>query len=251
MPTFNSDGVEIAFERYGQGRPILLIHGFASSGKVNWLDTGWVETLIEAGFAPVTIDNRGHGASEKLYDPDAYSARKMARDAANLIERLGTGPSAVMGYSMGARITAFLSMDAPDKVSAAIFGGLGINMVRGMQNSDEIIEGLLAPSLAEVTDPVGRRFRIFADHTGSDRKALAACLQGSRQAITAEDLREIRIPALVAVGSEDDVAGAPQPLAELLPQGEALVIEHRDHMRATGDKMFKQGALEFLSRIAS
>lgn len=251
MPQFTSDGLEIAYETYGSGTPVLLIHGFASNGKVNWLDTGWVEVLNDAGYQVITIDNRGHGESEKSYDPEVYPARKMARDAAHLIEHLGLGPVPVMGYSMGARISAFLALDFPEHASAVIFGGLGINLVRGMSNSEDIAEALLAPSLADVTHPVGRAFRKFADHTRSDLKALAACVGSSRDKVTEEDVRRIDVPALVVAGSEDDVAGSPEELAALLPQGQAVVIEGRDHMRATGDRKYKQVVLDFLSDLTS
>ncbi len=251
VPHFSSDGIRIAYETYGEGSPILMIHGFASNGRVNWLDTGWVETLTEAGRRVITIDNRGHGQSEKLYNPDLYPARKMAGDAARLIEHLGVGPLPVMGYSMGARISAFLALDRPDLLFAVIFGGLGYNMVTGMSNSARIVAGLLAPSLEDVEDTTGRMFRRFAEHTGSDLKALAACMQSSRDPISEDDVRRIDVPALVAVGSEDEVAGDPQKLADLLPRGEVCVIERRDHMRATGDKMFKQAVLDFLARLTS
>ncbi len=251
MPTFQSEGIEIAYESHGEGPPIILVHGFASNGQVNWVDTGWVEALTEAGYRAITIDNRGHGQSEKLYEPDYYPAREMAHDVVNLIDHLELGSAVLMGYSMGARISAFAAIDAPEKVTAVIFGGLGINMIRGMSDSEEIIEGLLAPSLSEVTHKTARQFRIFADHTGSDRKALAACMASSRARISEEDVRKVSVPALVAVGSDDDVGGAPEPLAEMMEKGEALVIERRDHMRATGDPQFKAGVLAFLERNAA
>ena len=250
MSNFVSEGISIAYEIYGDGKPVVLVHGFASNGKVNWLDTGWVDTLVDAGYQAITIDNRGHGESEKLYDPEYYSARDMARDVANLVDYLGCGPANLVGYSMGARISAFTAIDAAEKVKSVVFGGLGINMIRGMSSSEEIIEGLLAPSLDSVKHRTARQFRIFAEHTKSDLKALAACMASSRAKISEEDVRNIGVPALVAVGSEDDVAGSPEELAALLPQGEVLVIEKRDHMRATGDKQFKQGVLDFLGRHA-
>lgn len=246
MPKFLSDGIEIAYEVYGDGAPIMLVHGFASNGEVNWVATGWVEALIEAGYQAITIDNRGHGQSEKLYDPALYGAQMMARDVANLIDHLGCGSAVLLGYSMGARIAAFVAIDAPEKVRAAVFGGLGINMIRGLSDSDEIIEGLLAPSLSDVTQKTARQFRVFAEHTKSDLKALATCMASSRTKITEDDVRQIAVPVLVAVGSEDDVGGSPEALASLMPQGEALVIERRDHMRATGDAQFKRGVLTFL-----
>lgn len=249
MPSFQSEGFEIAYEIYGEGPPIIAVHGFASSGTVNWVATGWVDTLTEAGYQVITIDNRGHGASQKLYEPDVYGARDMARDVANLIDYLGLEKVALIGYSMGARISAYVCIQNPEKVACAIFGGLGANMPTPMLDAPEIIEGLNAASLSEVTHPSARQFRIFAEHTKSDLKALAACMAGSRTLVAVEDLQKIDVPVLVAVGSEDTVGGPAQPLADLLPQGEALTIERRDHMRATGDPQFKRGALEFLSRV--
>ena len=88
---FSSDGVRIAFIDVAptiDGEPILLIHGFASNHRINWVNPRWVETLSKAGRRVVAFDNRGHGASEKLYDPAAYHSAIMARDAANLLDRL-------------------------------------------------------------------------------------------------------------------------------------------------------------------
>ncbi|WP_424983060.1 alpha/beta fold hydrolase [Maritalea sp. S77] len=249
MPTFTSEGYEIAFSIYGEGPTVLLVHGFASNGKVNWVDTGWVDALVEAGYRVVTIDNRGHGKSEKIYDTGAYPSSEMAKDSINLIDYLGVKQVAIMGYSMGARISAYVSMTAPDKIACAVFGGLGERMTVGMSNSTTIVDALLAPTLEAVTDRTGRTFRIFAEHTKSDLKALAACMGSSRQKISEQDVAKIDVPVLVAVGSEDEVGGRPEPLAALMDRGESLVIEGRDHMRATGDKQFKEGVLDFFKRV--
>lgn len=248
MPSFVSNGVTLAYSDQGEGFPVLLIHGFGSSGVVNWVQTGWVETLMAAGYRAITIDNRGHGASQKLYEPELYTPAIMAEDAAALCRHLGLERVAVIGYSMGARITAFLALNHPELVVAAVFGGLGVNMVVGLNDGPEIVEALRAPALSDVTHKTGRMFRIFADHTNSDREALVACMLGTRRAITEDTISQITVPVLVAVGSEDVIGGAPEPLAALLPAGEAYVIPRRDHMRATGDARFKQAALDFLSR---
>lgn len=248
MPQFNSAGISIAYEVHGEGKPILLIHGFGSSGKINWIDTGWVETLVGAGYQPITFDNRGHGASRKLYDAQLYFAHEMARDAKRLLDHLGITRAPIMGYSMGARIAAYLMLQDPQAVSCAVWGGMGVNLISGLEDSEEIIEALTAESLAEVTGRTGRQFRIFADHNKADRAALAACMVNSREPMREADVRRIEQPVLVAVGSDDDMAGSAAALAELLPHGEAFTIERRDHMRATGDKQFKAAALEFLGR---
>ncbi|WP_246018257.1 alpha/beta fold hydrolase [Pelagibacterium montanilacus] len=246
---FQSEGFDLRYEVFGEGPPVIAVHGFGSNIEINWVNTGWVETLNAAGYQVVALDNRGHGKSEKIYDPDVYGAQDMARDVANLIDHLGLGKVALIGFSMGARISAFVCLQAPEKVACAIFGGLGANMVSPMIDSDEIIAALKAPALSDVTHKTGRQFRIFADHTGSDREALAACMAGSRTRITEEQVGSIPVPVLVVTGSEDTTGGDAPTLAGMIPKGEAITVEGRDHMRTTGDPKFKAGALEFLGRI--
>ena len=248
MPSFQSDGLTLAYDVFGEGRPILCIHGFASSGKVNWIDTGWVETLTSAGYQAIVIDNRGHGASDKPYDPERYYPQDMARDAVGLLDHLGIGRAAVLGYSMGARIAAFMAFQDASRVVCAVFGGMGMNLINGLSDGNDIIAGLRAPTLAELTHPTARQFRIFADHTKADREALAACMETSRQPMARADVRRIAQPVLVAVGEADEMAGPPEALATVLPLGEAFMIPKRDHMRSTGDPKFKQAALAFLGR---
>jgi pimeloyl-ACP methyl ester carboxylesterase len=250
VPSFPSDSISIAYDVHGAGAPILLIHGFGSSGKVNWVDTGWVETLTKAGYQAITMDNRGHGASRKLYDARLYFAHDMAMDAKRLLDHLEIERAPVLGYSMGARIAAFLSLQHPERVTCTIWGGMGMNLITGLADSEEIISALTADSLADVQGKTGRQFRIFAEHTGADKAALAACMVSSREPLTERQVRDITVPVLVAVGAEDEMAGSPAPLAAMLKQGEAFTIERRDHMRATGDPQFKQAALEFLGRHA-
>ena len=130
MQFFDSDGVRIAYidvaPSQGPGDPVLLIHGFASTHAVNWVNTLWVKTLTGAGHRVIAFDNRGHGQSGKLYDPAAYHSSVMAEDARRLLDHLGVGRADVMGYSMGARITAHLALQHPDRVRSALIGGIGI-----------------------------------------------------------------------------------------------------------------------------
>ncbi len=247
MPSFRHDDLEIAFLDEGDGEPIVLVHGFASNAAVNWVQPGWVAFLKAAGRRVIAPDNRGHGASTKLYDPAAYQSALMAGDVAALLDHLDLGRADVMGYSMGARIAAFLTLRHAQRLRSAVFGGLGIHLIDGIGVPDDVAEALEAPSLEAVSDPAARMFRVFAEQTKSDLRALAACIRGSRQTLSRAQIAEIRAPVLVAVGSKDAIGGSAQALADLLPAGQALEITGRDHMTAVGDKVFKQGVLGFLA----
>ena len=247
MPRFSHEGIELAYLDEGEGDPVLMIHGFASTKEVNWAYPGWVAALRRAGRRAIAIDNRGHGESQKLYDPALYHTALMAGDARALLDHLAIARADIMGYSMGARITAFLALQHPDRVRSAILGGLGIKLVDGVGLPESIADALEAPSLADVTDPTGRTFRSFAEQTKSDRRALAACIRGTRQTLSRDEVARIRVPMLIAVGSKDAVAGAAQPLAALIPGARAIDIPDRDHMLAVGDKVFKAEVEKFLS----
>jgi len=248
VQTFSSDGIDIAYLDEGAGTPVLLIHGFASNVATNWVDTQWVKTLTDAGYRVIAYDNRGHGRSAKLYDLDQYGAPIMAEDARRLLDHLGIARADVMGYSMGARITAFLAIAHPSRVRSVVFGGLGANMVRPMAGTGPIAAALLAPTIDDVSNPTARTFRAFAEATRSDLKALATCIRSSREPITPQALLQLRCPVLVAVGSDDVIGGSAIELARIIPGAEALVIEGRDHMKAVGDRQYKDGVLAFLSR---
>lgn len=246
MPQFSSNGVAIHYDVAGEGAPVLLVHGFASNARANWVDTGWVTALTKAGRMVITFDHRGHGLSEKLYDPALYTTSHMAEDARALLDHLGIPRSDVMGYSMGARVSALLAIDHPERVGKLILAGLAENMINGVGGALEIAAALEAERLEDVTDRGSRAFRIFADATKSDRKALAACIRTSRQKLAAEDLATITAPTLIVVGSTDDIAGRPEPLQAVIPNSEVLVIPDRDHMRTVGDRRYKEGVIRFL-----
>jgi pimeloyl-ACP methyl ester carboxylesterase len=227
---FRAGPVEIAYLDEGAGEPVVLIHGFASNKETNWVHPGWVATLTRAGRRVIALDDRGHGESTKLYDPAAYHSERMAGDVLALLDHLGIATADLMGYSMGARIAAFGAVLHPRRVRSVILGGLGLHLVEGAGLPESIAFALEACSLDEVTDPVGRTFRQFADQT-----------------LSRAEVARIAAPVLVAVGAHDRVAGSAQALAALIPGARALDIPGRDHMLAVGDRVFKTGVLEFLA----
>lgn len=254
VKSFNRDGVEIAYidetPDNASGNTILLIHGFASNMQTNWIDTGWVRALLREGFRVVACDVRGHGQSEKLYDETRYGAQIFARDAAGLLDYLDIEQADVMGYSMGARVSAFLAMEHPSRVRSAIFGGLGSNMVIGLPGARAIAHAFLADSIDDVTHPTAQSFRLFAESTRSDLKALAHCILSARAKITEDMIAAIRVPVLVAVGTEDPIGGSAKGLSDLIPGAKSLDLEGYDHMKAVGARPYKDGVIAFLKTLS-
>jgi pimeloyl-ACP methyl ester carboxylesterase len=247
MPTFVSEGLTLNFVVEGQGDPVLLIHGFASSLQMNWAGTGWISGLVQAGYQVIAFDHRGHGASDKIYDAAAYTIGDMAADAFRLLDHLGIARADIVGYSMGARVGALMAIERPDRVRSLVIGGMGSRLFEGAGKADEIAAALEAPHRDDVTDPYARTFRVFAEATKSDLRALAAVIRSPRLPLGPDRLALIRCPVLIAVGSEDDVAGSPYDLEPHIAGARVLEIPRRDHNRAVGDKVFKEGVLDFLS----
>ena len=248
MPSFHHGDVEIAYLDEGAGEPIVLVHGFAASKNVNWIYPTWVSELVKAGRRVIALDVRGHGESAKLYDAAQYEIAIMASDVIALMDHLGIARADIMGYSLGSRMTAILAHQHSDRVRSAILGGIGIGLIEGGGPGETVALALEAPSLDDVTDPVGRTFRAFADQTRSDRRALAACLRGPRRLMTHEEAAGIGVPVLIAVGSKDEIAGSASALGRIIPGAQVLDIPNRDHMRAVGDKVYKTGVIDFLAQ---
>ncbi|WP_457813238.1 alpha/beta fold hydrolase [Sinorhizobium meliloti] len=202
---FAHDGLEIAYFDEGDpsGDPILLIHGFASSANVNWVFPGWLKTLGDAGYRVIALDNRGHGQSSKPHDPSLYHPPQMAGDAAALLVHLGIGEAHVMGYSMGARISAFLALQHPDRVRSLVFGGLGIGMITG------------------------------GGGVGSDRRRAACAFFGGRYARAGPDVPRLRRP------DEKRSSGARRMHIDIA--GPAYRRRGRPHRRAGADRRRDKG----------
>jgi pimeloyl-ACP methyl ester carboxylesterase len=257
MPVVNLSSAKISyideppFEEIGgelSKSPILLLHGFSSSITDNWVDTNWVKFLSELGLRVIALDIRGHGNSEKFYSVTDYSISALAQDAKELLDYLNVQKAHILGYSMGSRIASSITMGHPERVGRLILGGNGYGMIEGAGDWTPIRDGLLADSIEDISDSRARAFRQFADRTRSDRKALAACAMGLRQVFTEEQFSRITNPVLVAIGSQDDIAGSGEKLANCMENARFFSIPNRDHMRASTDKVFKNEVAVFLQQ---
>ena len=257
MQHFIHDGVSLAFidvpsqpldNVLSSLPPVLLIHGFASTHAVNWLQPGWVRALTTAGHRVIALDNRGHGESQKFYAPADYDPPVMARDVLALLDYLGIAKAAVMGYSMGARIATHMALLSPSRVARLVLGGLGIHLVDGAGLPQGLAEALEADTLPNDATPAQTMFRTFAIKNGGDLQALAACMRGSRRLIPVPDLERLTLPVLIGVGGRDEIAGDPYKLAEILPNAQVFFIPLRDHNTAVGDSAFKAAVVQFLAQ---
>ncbi|MEQ9146419.1 MAG: alpha/beta fold hydrolase [Parvibaculaceae bacterium] len=248
MEHFISDGVRIAYRVEGEGPPIVLVHGFASTHAVNWIEPGWVDGLVKAGREVILFDLRGHGASEKLFDVEAYDRRAMAGDIAALLDHLGHKCADIMGYSLGAILILRLARDLPGYCRRVVLAGVGEKLFAPSGQIAPVRDALLADDPRASKHAVGRAFRAFADKNGQNRQALAACYSVERDPLTPADLAAVEVPVLVVAGERDEIAGDPAPLAAAFAHGEAVAIPKRDHMRTVGDPAYKKAVLEFLGR---
>ena len=246
--TKTPDGLSIAYELVGQGEPVLLVHGFASSRAQNWRATGWYDALAAAGRMVIAMDCRGHGESDKPTDPAFYDYMKMAGDVLTVLGAAGVGRADIIGYSMGGHLGLIILMEHPEVLRQLIVGGVGETYLHGAFRSRfAIADALLEPDASRITDPVQKSFRAFADQPGKDRNALAACMRGERKAYPAAELALSTRPALIVCGENDTISGPSGPLAAALHDGRAVTIPGRDHMSAVGDKRTKDSALSFLA----
>jgi pimeloyl-ACP methyl ester carboxylesterase len=244
----SADGVRIAYETVGEGPPVLLIHGFASSRVQNWRATGWYTALNDAGYRTVAMDCRGHGESDKPHDPAEYTPEKLQADALAVMRASSPDPTFLMGYSMGGFICLRMLLSTPELLRKIALGGVGESIFDGRLGlRSDIADALETSDPSTITDPVSKAFRKFAEQPGKDRKALAACMRARRGPFSPAELSRATRPVLAVCGEDDEIAGAPGPLAAAFSDGRAVSIPARDHMTTVGDKRYKQSVIAFFS----
>jgi pimeloyl-ACP methyl ester carboxylesterase len=252
MASFTSDGITIAYDDIippGAGdRAILLIHGFASNRNEGWRRTGWYGAFERRGMRVIALDQRGHGESEKLYDPQAYARDKLAADAFALLDHLGVGGADVFGYSMGTRTALAMALAAPDRVST-VSGGGGGGKLREPSPPGEgnpMAQAMLAEDPATITQPMLQSFRHFADEQGEDRKALAAITELKNPPFDWDAAGRLPMPVLVVAGRGDAGAGDPDELARVFPHGKGATVPGCDHFSAIPHALTKAAVFDFL-----
>jgi pimeloyl-ACP methyl ester carboxylesterase len=254
MPTFTSDGVTLAYDDIrppGDGaRTAVLLHGFASNRNEGWRRTGWYGAFERRGSRVVGLDQRGHGESEKLYDPADYTREKLGADVIALLDHLGLERVDLYGYSMGTRTALQAAMLAPDRIANLILGGVGGTLLEPSADRGSIMaDAMLEEDPARIVHPMLRSFRHFADEQGEDRRALAAFLQAQNSPLDREAMGDLPMPVLVTAGQRDEGAGDPEDLARVFRNGRGVTIIGCDHFSAIPHALTKATVFDFLDGL--
>jgi pimeloyl-ACP methyl ester carboxylesterase len=258
--------VPIYYEIAGKGPPIVLVHGYLSSLEGNWGQSGWIEFLVGRGHSVVGLDCRGHGRSGKPYDPAAYEDPLMPSDVLAVMDAAALERVDLMGYSMGGAIALALLARFPERFASVIVGGAGLPVAaRNPELRAAIAAALEAEDVSQISDPVARFFREFAEsraHSPNsfadvdpDLLALAAISRGGglRSISEAEKaaLKQVQVPLLVVVGDKDPALPDAQRLSEAAPNARLVVVPGEDHLSAIPATAYKQAVAAFLEERSS
>ncbi|MCZ2404889.1 alpha/beta fold hydrolase [Paenarthrobacter sp. Z7-10] len=236
-------------------RPILLIHGFASSSKLNWVDAGWISSLTAAGRRVIAVDLPGHGLSAAPEDLDSYTPSRIRADLLQIVFDAGARPLRgddpssgldLIGYSLGSRLAWEFGATQPELVHRMVLGGPGA------------ADPLAAFDLAAAQ-------RYLADGTPIADASTAALLKMAQllpsnnifalltlvEAIKTEpfDPTEAvpRMPILLVAGEKDERAATMTDLAAVSGKASELVLPARNHTNAITSRAFKNAAIAFLA----
>ncbi len=243
-----SDGVTISYDDAGvaDGKPVLLVHGFASNRDEGWKRTGWYAAFERRGQRIIAPDMRGHGASGKPHDPASYAPERRLADLTELLDHLGIARADVVGYSMGARLALGLAIAAAERIDQLVVGGIGDRLFTPSPRDDAMGRAMEAADPATIPDPLLQSFRQFADEQGEDRLALAAASRAESPVLTPDDLFAISAPTLVVAGSRDQLAGDPQGLADHIRGAKGVSVQGCDHFNAIPHALLKATVFDFL-----
>ena len=226
------------------GVPVVLHHGFSASAHTNWVTTGIVPALLSEGRTVVGLDARGHGRSDKPYDPALYGHNRMRADVSLLLDQLGHERVDLVGYSMGGFVAAITAAHPEPRLRSVIIGGIGGRATGSANiNREAIAAGLVADESQLITDRTARQFRQYAEMTGADRLALAAIMRSSFEPLTGLD--RVSVPTLVLVGENDELATSPELLADAIP-GALLQLTPGTHMSAIAEQQYINAITAFL-----
>ena len=239
----SQDGQRLAYRETGEGRPLVLIHGYFSNAWTNWIRYGHAALLADAGFRVIMPDLRAHGDSAKPHDPAAYPPDILADDGFALLRHLGLDDYDLGGYSLGGRTTLrMLARGAQPR--KAVLAGMGFQGIvdtagRGSHFRDVLTNlGSFARGTPEWLTEA------FLKTTGGDPEALLLILN-SFVDTPASELSKIMVETLIVNGAEDHDNGSGAALAQALGHGRFVEIPG-NHMNAVMKPELGRAIRDFL-----
>ena len=243
-----NDGVRLATYAFGDdpSAPVVVaVHGFSSSAADNWVITGWVRDLTNAGFRVLAYDQRGHGASGKPHEPGAYTMSRFVADLETVIDTWLLDDVGYLGYSLGARVGWFGAIDLPHHVTRAVLGGVSDG--DRLTGFDLDAARRHAATGAPIADRLTNAYVSVAERNpANDVEALIALIEGMRGGGRPDPAEVPQQPVLFATGSEDSIIDISRRLAAAAPHGEFLEIPGRTHFNAPPSGAFRRAGVAFL-----
>jgi pimeloyl-ACP methyl ester carboxylesterase len=238
------DGARLAWRELGEGRPLVLIHGYFSNAEVNWIKYGHAAKIAAAGFRVIMPDLRGHGDSAKPHDASAYPPDALMRDGLALIAHLALTDYDLGGYSLGGRTTVRMLVNGATP-RRAVLAGMGLSGILHTQGRGGYFRNVLTHLGSFERGSAEWLTEAFLKTTGGDPVALLNIL-GTFVDTSEAELRTITVPTLVATGVDDDDNGSAAHLAAMLPHGTYVEVPG-NHMSAVTKSELGTAVTDFLA----
>jgi pimeloyl-ACP methyl ester carboxylesterase len=239
-----ADGISIAVQEMGEGRPLILIHGYFSDAGTNWIKYGHAALLANAGFRVIMPDLRAHGQSDKPHDRQFYTPDVLADDQFALIEELDLTDFDLAGYSLGGRTVARMLVRGC-RPRRAIISGMGLEGLTETGHRADHFRHIFANLGNHERGSAAWMAEAFLKTTGGDPMALLRVLDTFVDTPT-EAIVQIDLPVGVICGAQDDDNGSAAALAAALPRGELISVPG-NHMSAVARPELGQAFLSFLT----
>ncbi|MBT8161555.1 MULTISPECIES: alpha/beta fold hydrolase [Arthrobacter] len=239
-------------------RPVLLIHGFSSSSKLNWGDTGWISTLQGAGRRVISVDLPGHGRSASPEDLDSYSPSRIRADLLQIVFDAGARPVRpgdpssgldVIGYSLGSRLAWEFGATQPELVHRLVLGGP--NKEDPLASFDLLAaQRYLADGTPIEDESTAGLLKMAQLLPSNDLFALLSLIEAIKSEPFDPAEAVPHMPMLLVAGEKDERATTMPELAELAARAggmvEQLLVPGRNHSNAVTSRVFKDAAVAFL-----
>ncbi len=247
---YAADGTRLATYTWGDvdAPVVVIVHGFASNVRDNWVLTGWVRELTRAGYRVLALDQRGHGASDKPHEPDAYAIRTLVADVETVMDTYLVEEAFYVGYSLGSRVGWEVVRDLPQRIERAVLGGVPDGIPLERLDLDQV-RAYVADGTS-VTDRTTQNYIALTERVpGNDLRSLLALAEGMRttRTVDPDPANAPTRPILFATGSEDAIIEGSRTLSSAAPNGRFFEIPGRHHFNAPGTRAFKEAALASLS----